>query len=49
MKLGMYILTPESLSTAYFPSVCVPVCASILSLLRNGSVTKGLPRQRIHA
>jgi hypothetical protein len=30
------------------PSVCVPVCVSLLSLLGNGSVNT-FPRQRIHA
>jgi hypothetical protein len=41
MKLGMYIMTPEPISTAYFinPS---------LYLLGNGSV-KTSPQQRIHA
>jgi hypothetical protein len=51
MKLGMYIMALEPISTAYFmnhsyQSVCLRMCISV-SLLRNGSVIK-LPRQWIH-
>jgi hypothetical protein len=50
MKLVMYIVTPESISVAYFinpshQSVCLYVYP--LSLLGNGSV-KTLPLQQIH-
>jgi hypothetical protein len=43
MKLGMYSMAPEPISTAYFinpshQSVCLFVCP--LSLLGNGSVKK---------
>jgi hypothetical protein len=49
MKLGMYIMEPEPISTAYFlisshQSLCLYVYP--LSLLGNGSV-KSLRRQRI--
>jgi hypothetical protein len=51
MKLGMYIMASEPVSTAYFinPShQSVSVYVFLLSLLGNGSV-KTSPRQRIHA
>jgi hypothetical protein len=43
MKLGMNIMATEPISTAYcvhkfLPSVCVSVCAALLSLLGKGSV-----------
>jgi hypothetical protein len=51
-KSGMYVMTPEPISTAYFikhfRSVCVSVCESSLSLLGRGSVNT-LPRQPVHA
>jgi hypothetical protein len=55
MKLGMYIMKPEPISTAYsinpsYQCVCVSVCVSLLSLLGKGLV-KCIPpfiaRQRL--
>jgi hypothetical protein len=53
MKLGMYIILPNPIWTAYFINpfhqcVCVSVFLSPLSLLCNGSLNTFL-RQRIHA
>jgi hypothetical protein len=51
MKLGMYIMAPEPISTANFinPShQSASVCVSFLSLLGKGSVHT-FPWQRIHA
>jgi hypothetical protein len=48
MKLGMYIIVPESISTAYFKypshqSVCLYVCPSIVARQRLGkSVTAAM-------
>jgi hypothetical protein len=48
IKLGMYIMAPEFISTAYFinPSLCVCMCI-LLSLLGNGYF-KTLTRQWTH-
>jgi hypothetical protein len=52
MKLGMYIMATEPISTVLLhkslPSVCVSVCVSLLWLLSKGLV-KTFLRQRIHA
>jgi hypothetical protein len=50
MKFGMYIMAPESISTAYLInpiSLCVCICIRLM-LIGNGSVNS-LPRQRLHA
>jgi hypothetical protein len=52
IKLGMYIMASEPISTAYFinPSISLSVCVSLLSLPGKGSV-KCIPplvaRQRL--
>jgi hypothetical protein len=50
MKLGMYIMAREPVSTTYFlnpPISLCSICASLLSLLGK-SLVATLPRQRIH-
>jgi hypothetical protein len=52
MKLGMYTMAPEPISTVYIkkshPLVGVSVCVSLLSLLGNGTVNT-FPLQRTQA
>jgi hypothetical protein len=60
MKLDMYIMATEPISTTYFMNPCVSVCVFRLSLQSNGSVKcippfgarqrlgKHVPAQRIH-
>jgi hypothetical protein len=50
MELGVYVMAPEPISTAYFINSShqsVSVCVSLLSLSGNDSVDT-FPRQRIH-